>query len=64
MNTVNYKILSDNELANTSGGIILTIGAVTIAGWKAVAVLGGGLTLAGGAVGLGVYNGYNSTRKR
>ena len=54
-----FQELSFQELEEVQGGVItLTIGTVVLVGWKAVAAYGAAATVAGGTLGLGVYNGY------
>ena len=54
-----FQELSFQELEEVQGGVItLTIGTVVLVGWKAVAAYGAAASVAGGTLGLGVYNGY------
>ena len=59
----NFQYLTNKELLDIDGGVIsITICGVVFVGWKAVALIAGGVTTLAGAAGLGVYNGFQSTR--
>lgn len=57
-----YNSLSEQEMAEISGGLAITIAGITFVGWKAAALIGAGVTTLGGAAALGVWNGYNDTK--
>lgn len=58
-----FTNLNSYELEEINGGIAIEICGVLFTGWKAVAIISAGVTTLAGAAGLGVYNGYHSTKK-
>lgn len=59
----NFQYLTNKELLDIDGGVIsITICGVVFVGWKAVALIAAGVTTLAGTAGLGVYNGFQSTR--
>ena len=59
----NFIEIDENQLMDVNGGVIsITICGVVFVGWKAIAIIGAGITTLAGAIGLGVYNGYKSNR--
>lgn len=58
----NFLTLNSHELEDINGGIAIEICGVVFIGWKAVALIAAGVTTLAGAAGLGIYNGYKSTR--
>lgn len=59
MENQKFTTLTENELAELNGGVLtLTIGTLTLVGWKAAVAYGAAATVGAGIVGAGVYNGY------
>jgi len=53
----NFRNLTDAEMLEVDGGIMITVLGITLTGAKAVAAIAGGTAVVGGAFGAGLWLG-------